>query len=101
VEAVAALRDVETRTARNRHTVERGVRDVVGDLVLDRQLGAPADVDVADDALVLVGEELGERVLVLVEVVVGVERRERELPVDDLDVLGLGHGLLPLILDAA
>ena len=100
VESLAALGDVHARTAGHRDPVERGVGDVVGDLVLDGKLGAAVDVDVPDDPLVLVGEELRERVAVLVEVVVGVEGGERQLAVDDLDVLGGGHGLLPLILDA-
>ena len=64
--------------ARPGHDVEGGVRDVVADLAADDDLGAAPDLDVVDGALVAVGQELGERVLGLVEVVVGVEDREVE-----------------------
>ena len=44
----------------------------------DDDLGAAPDLDVVDRALVAVGQELRERVLRLVEVVVGVEHRDVE-----------------------
>ena len=44
----------------------------------DDDLRAAVDLDVVDDVLVAVGQELGERVLGLVEVVVGIEDREVE-----------------------
>ena len=59
--------------------VERGVRDVLADLVLDRDLRPPVDLDVLDHARVLRREVPGEGVLRLVHVVVGVEHRVREL----------------------
>ena len=92
---LAALRDVVAGAAGHRHLPERRVGDVVGDLVADGELGAAVDLDVLDDALVLAWEELGERVTVLVEVVVGVERLVRQLAVGDLDVLAGSHAQPP------
>ena len=85
VHAPAALRDVVAGGAGRRDLHERRVRDVVADRVPDRDLLPPVDVDVLDDTLVLRRQELRQRVPVLVEVVVGVERRVRQLPVYDLD----------------
>jgi hypothetical protein len=56
--------------------LEGGVGDVVADDAADDDLGAAPDLDVVDHALVLIGQELGERVGGLVEVVVGVEDLE-------------------------
>ena len=61
------------------HDVEGGVGDVVADLAPDDDLRAALDLDVVDGALVAVGQVLGERLLGLVEVVVGVEHRDVEL----------------------
>ena len=58
---------------------ERGVRNVIGDLTLDRDLGAAVDLDVLDDVLVLLGQVLGHRLGWLVQVVVRVEQRERDV----------------------
>ena len=69
--------------------------DVVGDVITDGELRSPVDLDVLNDALVLPREELGQCVAVLVEMVVGVERRVRQLPVRDLDVLCVAHAILP------
>jgi hypothetical protein len=60
------------------HHVEGGVRDVVADLAADHDLGAAPDLDIVDGPLGAVGEELGQRVTVLVQVVVGVEHRDVE-----------------------
>src|SRR4029077_764903 len=50
----------------------------IADVLVDGELRPAADVDVLDDALVLLREELGERLRRLVQVVVGVEHREVE-----------------------
>ena len=71
--------ELELLGAGGRDLVERRVRDVVADLVLDRDLGAPVHLDVLDDALVLRREVLRERVGRLVHVVVGVEDEVVEL----------------------
>ena len=94
-EPAAALGDVHPGRAGRGDLSERRVRDVVADLVADRELRPAVDLDVLDDALVLGRQELRERVAVLVHVVVGVERRVRQLAVRDLDVLGVGHGVPP------
>jgi hypothetical protein len=62
-----------------RHHVEGGIGDVLADLALHGDLGAAAHLHVLDDALEVLGEELGEGVLRLVHVVVGVE----DLEIDD------------------
>ena len=60
------------------HDLEGGVGDVLADLAPDDDLRAAPHLDVVDGALVAVGQELRERVLRLVEVVVGVEHRDVE-----------------------
>src|SRR5262249_34540530 len=62
-----------------RDDLERRVGDVVAHLVAHHDLGATADLDVVDDVLAVVRQELGQRLFGLVEVVVGVEHRIREL----------------------
>src|SRR5262249_13753158 len=94
--ALAALALVRRRVppaAGHRHPLERGVRDVVADVVTDGELGAPVDLDGLDRVLVLLGQELGERVAVLVQVVAGVERLVREPTLADVDevLFGIGH----------
>src|SRR5690606_396181 len=64
--------------------------DVVGDLTPDRDLGPPVDLDVLDDVLVVLGQVLRHRLRRLIEVVVGVEQRERQLD----PVRQLPHGTL-------
>jgi hypothetical protein len=64
--------------AGRRHHVERGVGDVLADLAAHHDLGATIDLDVLDRLLVLLREELRERLTGLVHVVVGVEDREVE-----------------------
>jgi hypothetical protein len=59
--------------------LEGRVRDVLADVAAHHDLGATADLDVVDDVLALVGQELGQRFLRLVHVVVGVEHREGKL----------------------
>jgi hypothetical protein len=59
--------------------LERGVRDVLADLVLDRDLRPPVDLHVLDQAGVPLREVPREGILRLVHVVVGVEHRVREL----------------------
>ena len=69
---------------------EGRVRDVVADLAADRDLGAAVDLHVLDDVLVLLGQVLGQRLWRLVEVVVRVEQRKR-----DVDPMRqLAHGRL-------
>src|SRR5262249_25633159 len=53
--------------------VERRVRDVVADDVAQRDLGPAVDLDVLDQAFVLLGQVLDERVRRFVHVVVRVE----------------------------
>ena len=61
------------------HAIEGRVGDVVADLALHRDLGAALHLDVVDDPRVRLREVLRERLLRLVHVVVGVERREVEV----------------------
>ena len=91
---LGVLRDVEPGTTGDGDAGEGRVRHVLRDPVLDRQLGAAVDVDVADDPLVLGWEELRQCVARLVEVVVGVERAVGQLPTGDLDELVVGHRIL-------
>jgi hypothetical protein len=58
---------------------EGGVRDVVADLPLERDLGTPVDLDVLDDVLVLLGEVLGHRLRRLIEVIVRIEQRKGDV----------------------
>ena len=88
--AVATLGDILAVAARYRDPPERGVRDVVADDVVDRELRPTVDVDVPDDPVELRGQELRERVTVLVEVVVGVEGLVRQPPLTHIDE-GLRH----------
>jgi hypothetical protein len=73
--AATAVPEVLLLSARPRDHVEGGVGDVVADVAADDDLRAAADLHVIDDVLALVGQELGERLLRLVHVVVGVEHR--------------------------
>ena len=61
------------------HDLEGRVGDVVADLVVDGDLGAPVDLHVLDEALELLGQVLGEGLRLLVHVVVGIEYREIEV----------------------
>ena len=61
-ESAAALGDVHPGRAGRRDLPERRVRDVVADLVADRELRPAVDLDVLDDALVLRRQELRQRV---------------------------------------
>ena len=87
------LGDVTAVASRHSNLPERGVGDVLADLVPDGELGAAMDIDVLDNSLVLPGDELGESVPVLVEVVVGVEGRvgEASLPNVDEFLAGFAH----------
>ncbi len=73
--AAAAVPEVLLLRAWPRDDLERRVRDVVADHVADHDLGAAADLDVVDDVLAVLRQELRQRLLGLVEVVVGVEHR--------------------------
>jgi hypothetical protein len=70
--------------------LEGRVGNVVADLPPDRDLGAPVDLHVLDVVLVLLGQELGQRLRWLVEMVVGVEDRKRNV----LPMRQLPHGIL-------
>ena len=86
VGVAATGRAVVTAVApRHRHPAEGGVRDVVADPVTDRELRAAVDVDVLDDPVEFLRDELGERVPVLVHVVVGVEGGIREAALPHVD----------------
>ena len=63
-----------------RHDFKCRVRDELGDLVVDGDLGAAVDLHVLDRVGVLRREVTGERILRLVHVVVGVEHREVDRP---------------------
>src|SRR5262249_42870730 len=72
---------------------EGGVRDVVADRALQSDLGAAVDLDVLDDVLVLLGQVLSQRLRRLIEVVVCIEQRKR-----DVDPMRkLPHGILPFL----
>src|SRR4029078_2235620 len=77
--AAAAVPEVLLLGAGPRDNLERRVGDVVAHLVAHHDLGTAADLDVVDDVLVVVRQELGQLLFGLVEVVVGVEHRIREL----------------------
>src|SRR5690606_23223608 len=81
-----AVLEVVLHGARPRDHIEGRVRDVLADLAADGDLGAPVDLHVLDDALVLLRQELRQRVLGLVQVVVGVEELVRQAEV--------AHGIL-------
>src|SRR5437667_451221 len=74
-EPSTTLGDVHPGRTRRGDLPEGRVRDVGADPVTNRELGPALGLDVLDDALVLARQELGERVAVLVHVVVGIERR--------------------------
>ncbi len=61
------------------HPLEGRVGDVVADDVVHGDLGPAVDLDVLDQAAVLLRQVLGEGIRRLVHVVVGVEDREIEL----------------------
>ena len=73
-----AVAEVLLLRARPRDDLERRVRDVLADLAAHDDLRAAPHLDVVDRALVPVREVPGERVLGLVQVVVGVEDEEVE-----------------------
>jgi hypothetical protein len=77
--AAAAVTEVLLLRAGPGDDLERRVGDVVADVTADDDLGAAADLHVVDGALAVVGKELGQRLLCLVHVVVGVEHREGKL----------------------
>ena len=93
-EPAASFGDVQAHGAWRGHLHEGGIGDVVADQIADRQLGAAVDVDVLDDPVVLGRQKLGQRIAVLVEVIVGIEGRVRQLAVHDADVLVETHGVL-------
>ena len=74
-----AVGEVVLLRARPGHDLERRGGDVLADDAPHRDLRPPLHLHVLDRVLVLLGEELRERVLGLVEVVVGVEHRVVEL----------------------
>ena len=74
--ALRAVAEVVLLGARLGDLLERRVGDVLADVAAHHDLGATADLHVVDDVLALVREELGQRFLRLVHVVVGVEHRE-------------------------
>jgi hypothetical protein len=73
-----AVAEVVLLRAGARHDVEGGVRDVLADAAPHDDLRAAPHVHVVDCALVAVGEEPRQRILRLVEVVVGVEHGDVE-----------------------
>ena len=77
--APAAVPEVLLLCTRARDDLEGRVGDVVTDRVADDDLGPPMDIDVVDDALAVIGQELGQRLFGLIEVVVGVEHRIVEI----------------------
>jgi hypothetical protein len=60
------------------HDLERGVGDVLADPAPDDDLRPAPHLDVVDRPLVAIGQELRQRILRLVHVVVGVEHRDVE-----------------------
>ena len=77
--AAATVPEVILLGTRPRDHLERRVGNVVADHVANHDLGAAADVDVIDDALAVLRQELGQRFLGLIEVVVGIEHRVRKM----------------------
>ena len=71
---------------RSGHDLEGRVRDVLADLAPHHDLGPAPDLHVVDGPLVAVREVAGERILRLVQVVVGVE---------DGELAHTGHGCHP------
>ena len=65
--------------ARPGDDLEGRVGNVVADLAADRDLGAPVDLHVLDEVLVLLGQELGQRLRRLVEVIIRVKERKRDV----------------------
>src|ERR1700741_5130191 len=59
--------------------LEGRVGNVVADVAADRDLGTPVDLHVLDEVLVLLGQELGQRLRRLVEMVVRVKERKRDV----------------------
>ena len=86
--ALRAVAEVVLLGARTGHHLERRVGDVLADVAADHDLGATADLHVVDDALAVVREELGQRFLRFVHVVVGVEHGEGKLARGHGDLLG-------------
>jgi hypothetical protein len=72
-------RHIVTKGARTGDHFERGIGNVVADDVADGDLGASVDLDIADGAVVLSRKVPLERVLGLVEMVVGIEDRKVKL----------------------
>jgi hypothetical protein len=77
--ALRAVAEVVLLGAGTGHLFERRVGDVLADVPAHHDLGAAADLHVVDDVLALVRQELGQRFLRFVHVVVGVEHREGKL----------------------
>ena len=73
-----ALAEVVLLGAGSGHHLEGRVRDVLADLAAHDDLGATPHLHVVDHPAVAVGEELGQRVARLVEVVVGIENGDVE-----------------------
>ena len=71
-----ALLEVLLLRTRGRHDLEGGVGDVVADLVVDGDFGAPVHLHVLDETVVLRRQVLDEGVRRLVHVVVRIEHRE-------------------------
>ena len=97
--AVATLRDVAAVAPGDRDPVERRVRDVLGDVIPQREFGAAVHLDVLHRSLVLRRKELGERVLGLVQVVVGIEGLVRQPPFVHVDqvLADMFHGALRVV----
>jgi hypothetical protein len=77
--ALRAVAEVVLLGTRLGHHLERRVRNVLADVAANNDLGAPANLHVIDDALAILREEFGQRLLRLVHVVVGVEHGEGKL----------------------
>ena len=73
-----ALAEVLLLRTRAGDDVERRVGDELADRPLDDDLRPPPHLDVVDGTLVAIGQVTGERVLRLVQMVVGIEHREVE-----------------------
>ncbi len=77
--ALRAVAEVVLLGAGTSHYLERRVGDVLADVAAYDDLGAATDLHVVDDVLALVWQELGQRFLRFVHVVVGVEDGEGKL----------------------
>jgi hypothetical protein len=77
--AAAAVPEILLLGAGTRHHLEGRVGNVFADVAAHHNLGASADLYVVDHVLAVVREELGQRLLRFVHVVVGVEHGEGKL----------------------